>query len=291
MEAQKSSVTTCPLCAGDTSPLELYRSEIMRVVRCPKCGLMYQNPRVAETTWGDTYDVVPEYQVYRSEASRVAKERLFRDRVDAIQRRCKLPPSGAFLDIGASQGIMMQTLLSALPGWKGFGVEPSATAREYALNAGLSVVPALDALPAGQKYDWINLDNTLEHIEDPLGLLIELRGRLARNGFLYIEVPNESFFRLRYRINDAIRGTKKPPTFPGHLTLFTQSTLQAMLHRAGLAADLWTESVSAPNRMSGVCNQDEAQFRTVLTFLRVTKVDRALGLNYFLCAIARSAPA
>jgi hypothetical protein len=105
---------------------------------------------------------------------------------------------------------------------------------------------------------------------------------------MYIEVPNESFFSLRYRINDAVRGVEKAPTLPGHLTLFTRSTLRAMLHRAGLRCCIWTASVSEPNRMSGVCNQDEAQFRRVLTFLRITKADRLLGFSYFLCAIARA---
>lgn len=288
MRARKTAVGTCPLCQQCARPRQLYASEVMRVVRCAACGLMYQDPRLAETEWGDTYHLLPEYQAYSDASLRAAKLSLFGERIRRLREDCRLPASGTFLDIGASYGVMMQCVATELSGWECYGVEPSATARGAARQAGLSVVPDLAALPQSLKFDWINLDNTLEHVEDPLAFLSELRNRLTPSGFLYVEVPNESFFRLRFRINDAVRGEKKAPTLPGHLTLFTRSTLGAMLRRAGYIPRIWTESVAMPNRMSGVCNQDEAKFRTVLAVLRVTKADQILGLSYFICAIART---
>lgn len=278
----------CPLCKTEQASKELYKSSLMRVVRCTNCKLMYQNPRTPELELADAYSALAEYTHYDESRFVEAKKLLFRRRIQLLRDRIGLKPSGRFLYIGASYGAMIKVVKEQLPEWETYGVEPSTKAREGALDAGVALYSSVDELPPDSRFEWINLDNTLEHFDDPLEGMKRLKGCLAPGGFIYIDVPNESRFTFRYRINDLVRGEKKPPTFPGHMTLFTKDTLRRLIEEAGFGCEVWSESVSAPHRFAGVCGQDERQFQTILGLLRTTHLDSLLGMDYFLCAIARA---
>lgn len=259
----------------------------MRVVRCTRCGMMYQSPRIAETEMPDAYGSFEEYGKYDS--LETDKRKLFVARIRRFQRECALPAAGAFLDIGASHGVMLETVRHLLPKWRAAAVEISPSARASLAARKFSAVAAIEALEPGATFDWINLDNVLEHMPDPLDALKSLKQRLTPLGFVYIDVPNESFFSIRYRVNDLVRGFPKPPTFPGHINLFTPRSLKRIVSLAGYAVDrFWLESVSTPNRLKGSFGSEETpRVRLVLKALRATRMDIALRAAYFLCARLR----
>lgn len=246
--------------------------------------MMYQSPRVAEIEMPDAYELLEEYRHYGSMEG--AKRKLFENKVRRFERQWNLPQTGAFLDVGASHGIMLDTVRSLMPGWRLAGVEISGSARASLAARGYPTAESLEALDAREKFDWINLDNVLEHMPDPVGTLSRLRRHLTPGGFIYIDVPNESFFTARYRINDVVRGFRKAPTFSGHVNLFTPRTLKRAIRQAGYRAErFWLESVSAPGRLEGGLGAVETpRIARVLRFLRVTRLDIALRVAYFLCA-------
>jgi hypothetical protein len=96
---------------------------------------------------------------------------------------------------------------------------------------------------------------------------------------------------LRYRINDLARGFRKPPTFPGHINLFTARTLRKLFAAAGYRCErFWLESVATPYRLKGALGADETpQIARALRFLRATRLDVALRAAYFLCARIQTA--
>jgi SAM-dependent methyltransferase len=264
---------------------QIYRSEMpfMRIVRCKHCGMMYQNPRVAEADMADAYKEIEEYRAY--ESLETAKHRLFRARIARFTREWNLPGAGAFLDIGASHGTMLDAVREQLPAWSLAAVEISPSALASLRARGYSAAASIEDLPPGLKFDWINLDNVLEHIPDPAPALSQIRSLLKPGGFVYIDVPNESYFSLRYRVNDAVRGFRKAPTFPGHVNLFTRRTLRRVAETAGLRCDkLWLESISVPDRLAGLGAAETPMVRAVLKALRLTKLDVALGMAYFISA-------
>jgi SAM-dependent methyltransferase len=106
---------------------------------------------------------------------------------------------------------MLDAVRTLLPKWRVAGVEISSSARAVLLARGYSALPGIEALGAAAKFDWINMDNVLEHMPDPRAVLTRLKTHLSPGGFIYIDVPNESFFPFRYRINDLARGFRKPP--------------------------------------------------------------------------------
>jgi len=261
----------------------------MQVVRCTSCRMMYQNPRIAESEMDDAYETLDAYHHYPEQD--VSKRELFRARIGRFEGERALPAEGAFLDVGASRGVMLDCVRERLPNWKISAIELSASARERIKERGFGAVGGLDELERGEKFDWINIDNVLEHIPEPIEILKALKSRLKPGGFIYIEVPNESFFRARYRVNDFVRGFSKLPTFEGHVNLFTSKTLRRAVHSAGLKPEkLWLESISVPHRLKGAVGADETpRVRQILGLLRATQLDVALRIAYFLCTRVEAA--
>ena len=282
--ALRPALAICPLCGAD-EPRTLYRSErpFMRIVRCRPCGMMYQSPRVAEAEMEDAYQSLEEYGRYGSLEE--GKRKLFESRIRRFQRQWKLREEGAFLDVGASHGVMLDAVRTLLPKWRVAGVEISPSARASLQARGYAALPSIEALDATAKFDWINLDNVLEHMPDPGAILKRLKTHLNPGGFVYIDVPNESYFPFRYRINDLARGFRKPPTFPGHVNLFTPRTLKRLFSAAECSCErFWLESVSAPYRLSAVGATATGRTKTILGLLRATRLDIGLRAAYFLCA-------
>lgn len=69
-------------------------------------------------------------------------------------------------------------------------VEPSAIGREIARTAGISAVASLSQLPT-TNFDTVLCRHVLEHVEQPLSILQELRQRLTGEGKLILVVPCE----------------------------------------------------------------------------------------------------
>lgn len=274
----------CPLCAADRARV-LYRSEepFMQIVRCRSCGMMYQNPRTAETEMEDAYRVIEGYGRFADQDT--AKRLMFRERIARLRREGKLAGDGAFLDFGASRGVMLDTVAELLPRWERRAVELSPSARARLEERGHQVARTLEDLPAISTFDWVNIDNVLEHLPDPVGTLAGLRARLRPGGFLYVEVPNESFLAARYRVNDWVRGFRKLPTAEGHINLFTPRTLRMAFQAAGFRCErFWLESVSMPHRLKGALGAEETpQIARIFRILRATRLDVALRAAYFLC--------
>jgi SAM-dependent methyltransferase len=250
--------------------------------------MMYQNPRISEADLDDAYQHLDAYLHYPEQDA--AKRELFLSRIHRFQRECKLPAAGDFLDVGASRGVMLDCVRERLPGWRISAIELSASARDRIRERGHQAVGSLTELDGNAKFDWINIDNVLEHIPEPVDILRKLKALLKPGGFLYIEVPNESFFSYRYRVNDFVRGFSKLPTFEGHVNLFTPRTLRRTFGTAGLRGEVWLESISVPHRLKGAVGADETpRVRTILQLLRATQLDVALRIAYFICARVQAA--
>ena len=107
--------------------------------------------------------------------------------VTAMER---YPPPGPVFDIGGGNGLVTQALRQA--GHESIVIEPGPNGARTALDRGLapviqSTVEAAQftagALPATSLFD------VLEHIEDDVGFLQELRALMIRRGRLYLTVP------------------------------------------------------------------------------------------------------
>jgi 2-polyprenyl-3-methyl-5-hydroxy-6-metoxy-1,4-benzoquinol methylase len=156
-----------------------------------------------------------------------------------LHKRCRLldrnvPPTPGrprrLLDVGCASGLFLEAM-QEYPGWQVEGVELNRTAA-HVTSARLGVPvfagPLEQAHYADASIDAVTLWDVLEHLHDPLASLRELRRILRPGGALFVRVPNAASY--------VARGCGRYWSgydLPRHMTLFTPTTLQQALAKAG----------------------------------------------------------
>ena len=130
------------------------------------------------------------------------------------------------LDVGCGKGRFME--YAASRGWDIYGVEPSQSSRNLAIKrVGNRVFEHISDIPE-IKFDAITLWHVLEHVQEPVNFLLELRKYLKPDGFVLISVPNLD--SLQSKIG---KGLWMHLDLPRHRFHFTPKSLQEVLSRAG----------------------------------------------------------
>lgn len=123
-----------------------------------------------------------------------------------------------------------------------------------------------EILEVSIKFDFIILEQTLEHFSDPIGMLKVLRKRLNPDGLLYIGVPGFRNIRQQYD-GDLLRYIQFP-----HLVHFTLSSLSSILNSAGFNLIRGTESISALAQISPkVFRQIQNESQSILDYVTELK--------------------
>jgi len=203
-------------------------------VRCDRCGLVYQNPRIRREFIGRYYD--DEYIAHRKKQNwgvmtplyNRAMDRHDRQKARLVARYVTLDASSRVLDIGCGAGTFLLKM-KALHGAAITGVD----------FKDLSALPGFDRIdfhhgPIGEQnlpadsFDLVTLWHFLEHDYDPLATLGKVGACLKSDGALIIEVPrlDSVTFRL-YR--ERWPGLQAPQ----HTVLFDRRSLLETVQKAG----------------------------------------------------------
>ncbi len=226
-----SDFLSCPICGGSKKPLRilcptlLYGNEpVYELVECAECGTRMMKPLPSQEVLNQFY--APYY--YGSDwYKQQAKGRVF--------GKAMLPPgqSGKFLDIGCGLGFFLEGVrLSS--NWKAYGVEISADAVQFArmkLNLDVRCGELSAAGFPEAFFDYVYVNNVLEHVRDPLAFLKECRRILRRAGLLYLSVPNgpaDSANMIRFYSSEGV----PPFSRSGHLFYFSQTALRHLFRES-----------------------------------------------------------
>lgn len=226
---------SCQLCGGDTCETVSGRDRHgapLDTVLCLGCGSVTNEPIPTDAELAAFYrsDYRKEYkgvaeprrrQIWRNFGRmerHIADNRAFY----AGRRRC--------LDLGSGSGEFMY--LAGRLGIDCIGVEPNGPYAAYARETlGLDVLTQTleESEFAPESFDLVRLSHVMEHMREPVRSLTTLRGWLAGEGLIYIEVPNilhEAAHKMRGRIFHY-----------GHVFNFSPWTFRAAAGLAGLAED------------------------------------------------------
>lgn len=146
------------------------------------------------------------------------------------------------LDVGAADGLLSRQLTAF--GWRVTAIEGDPTlAQVGARHCERMIIMNLDReIPVGEgPFDVIVYGDVLEHLVDPLRVLVELDRGLGRGGFVIISVPNIAHLWIRLLLlvghfDYLDRGILDH----SHLRFFTERSLRAMLGDAGLGIERFT---------------------------------------------------
>jgi 2-polyprenyl-3-methyl-5-hydroxy-6-metoxy-1,4-benzoquinol methylase len=231
-------VEACNLCGGcvfaTITHADRYGFPVSSAA-CTTCGLVFLDPRPSadsyEIFYRDAYrPLVSAFHGRTIDAASVEEDQAYY----AAELARLLEPflaerrGGTVLDVGGSTGVVAEAI-AAVNELRGTVLDPSPAELERAAARGLrTVAGTIESFdPGNEVYDVILFCQTLDHVLDASGALAKLRGVLADDGILFVDVVD---FRAAYlRAWDAEAATKVD-----HPYSFTEDTAESLLARAGL---------------------------------------------------------
>lgn len=231
---------------------------------CETCGLVYQNPRLDSDSLKLFY--AEEYRrLYRG------TNRVTPDYIDRGLNRGKniasyltsqgITPGKNVLEMGCGPAGILKHFANL--GHDVIGTEWDRECVAMGNQLGVRVIygglPELRAL--GKSFDLIILNHFVEHLEEPLNFLRDLKSLLSAEGVLYIEVPGIRDPERKEAFSDTLQ--------LAHLTYFDRTTLSLLLQKAGYGVQTVDEVVHAigrpyPLQSSGVSASANANVNRTL---------------------------
>lgn len=147
---------------------------------------------------------------------------------------------GLLLDVGCGDGKWLSSMHDL--GWEVEGVDFDKTAVRLARERGLNVHcgTLADQHYADAKFDAVTLNNVIEHVPNPAGLLQDCRRVLKPGGRLVLLTPNSASLGHRF-FKESWRGLEPPR----HLFLFSPCSISTLLKSAGFS-DFSIRTLNSP---------------------------------------------
>jgi SAM-dependent methyltransferase len=230
----------CPICQGEarllaavptTNPAARDRVDLRE---CAACGHWWHSPMPSQEDLIGLYRDRSAYVVSPDGQESYLRKSRSKDRVSFysfVLSRVDRANPGGYLEIGAGGGALLQQFQRL--GYTCFGVDPAG----WVENA--AIVPRLEAVPAGMQFKVIALQDVLEHLQDPVDMLRQMRARAQAGARLFCSFPCRD--SRPARLNREKWGMIRPY---GHLHYFSLASTREVLSRAGWTPlDLKLESV------------------------------------------------
>lgn len=235
----------CNLCGNQDSELITQKGQFnipIRVVICPKCGLMYLNPRWSKEQYmhfyAHDYDRYYRKHIYKQAGKKSNSSNPIIERLAHHNLLPKQPVN--ILDVGSGEGDNLDDLEAKFPDSQLWAIEPSTQSQHLLKEKGYQILSD-DAesdweKECATKFDMIIMRHVLEHFMDPSGLLKKIHGILSETGVCYIAVPNA------YKPKSPLQSYWFRVV---HTYYFNKDTLSALLKKAGLRATVVIEGDSS----------------------------------------------
>jgi SAM-dependent methyltransferase len=236
------AAAVCPLCLSPASPWPAPRAASLCRCRNRVCSLTFVHPQPSDEALAAAYDG---FYYPRGPAE---SDVVFSPTPMAVAERVALAVSERFgitwslatvLDFGCGDGRVVTVFTKR--GAAVWGLEPNPRAREQAAGVlGGRVYRSLEHLRSqggGIRFDFVFMEQVIEHLRDPVRTLSELRMSVNRSAVLYVGTPNAG------GANAAFLGSRwREMQNPTHLWFFNWRSLVRALGAAG-----WRE----PTRLIG----------------------------------------
>lgn len=232
--------------------LAAYTGATVRLHRCRACGFAQPAHLPSLPRFFDRmYDQLWSRDWVAGEFEAAYKDRIFRRVLQLLETRV---PHGKrrLLDVGTHAGRFLHLARGA--GWTAEGVEVNTRTATYAAErTGVRVfqVNAAELDAIGGAYDAVTLTDVLEHVPNPVDLLLRIRTIVAAGGWIAVKVPCGPVQLLKERVRQTVHRRYAPRLADNlvHVNHFSPRSLRMALLRAGF--DSVHLEVAAPECPAG----------------------------------------
>jgi len=232
---------SCPICQSTQSRL-LCRKQEMDVVQCRQCNTAFvpeiPDKKTLESLYDQQYFKSDEPSIGYRDYARISEQKrlTFTKRLERIER---LSDGRNLLDVGCATGLFVDIATSR--GWTAAGIDVSEFAIKEATAHYSGAFMTGDLMtadfPAGS-FDTITMFDVIEHVPQPLEVLLRIADLLSDRGILVIETPNVGGFMAKVM-------RQRWPYYrpPEHLFYFSPSSLQVALNKSRFKLLSWSKSM------------------------------------------------
>ena len=199
----------------DRDDIQVYKSnEIIFLSRTDHTDVSYYNEKKYLKHWGE---------LDRKVGMKSGLEDMQR-RTDSIKY---LVSNKKWLDVGSGLGEILESLGDTAN--ECIAVEPQDSKRKVLQEAGFNVYPLTEDIKEVD-FDIVTMFHVLEHLDEPIEVLKQIREKMTDNGKIVIEVPHARDFLLSFLDLDDF---KEFTLWSEHLILHTRNSLRVFLEEAG----------------------------------------------------------
>lgn len=190
-------VTECYFCSGNNfnsySEATYWKEFELHFAECSDCGLIFANPMPSIETVIEGNRALNIHHISRGTLSQYRGGKELAVFLKSFKKK------GVMLDVGCAEGFLLlgveenSNLPDGKSGWKAEGIDIIESTVSFATNRlGLKVhLGTLESLEnAEEKYDYIRLNNVIEHVQDPVKFLKITNKLLKKGGLIYCSTPN-----------------------------------------------------------------------------------------------------
>jgi 2-polyprenyl-3-methyl-5-hydroxy-6-metoxy-1,4-benzoquinol methylase len=224
-------VENCYFCSsrnlGPHSEATYWKEFPLNFVECSDCGLIFANPMPSIETVKEGNRALNIYHVSRGTISQYRGGKEFSIFLRSIK------PNGIMLDVGCAEGIFLLGI-EENSSWKAEGIEIIKSAVEFARKRlGLIVYEGtLDTLEyLSDKYDFIRMNNVIEHVQNPVSFLQIANKLLKKGGRVYCSTPNG--FQDGHVLKEANKRGIKINLLENHFFYYHPKTLAKIFKACG----------------------------------------------------------
>lgn len=271
----------CPVCHG-LDNYNLYHLAQGQLVNCRNCQTIFYTPRPTPQKLADFYNSDEYRECYQTSAMTgynfaIVRYQQLSKILNQHYPTLLTKKDKHLLDIGCGEGDLLT--IAAGEGWQITGTEisPQAAAKANQLLPDRVLTGELINLNLpNNSYDLITIYHVIEHLLDPVSILVKIQQLLKSDGIAFIETPNIASLGAK------IKGKKwSHITPPEHITYFQPSSLQYALKQAGFQkVQVFTNT---PHVVESIDNWSQP-YKSIATM--AYRIAPTLGLGAALQAIA-----
>jgi 2-polyprenyl-3-methyl-5-hydroxy-6-metoxy-1,4-benzoquinol methylase len=231
-EREQNTIELCPIC-NSSEKIKLKKYDKDHLAKCKKCSFVYSLKIPSKLELDSVYNNY-NYDYNITSIGDINKKNLIAKLLFS-QKKIEF-----VLDVGCGKGVWLDIFKEKES--KTYGTEYNDKQKNIALSQGHILLEGglFPIVEDGVKFDLIIFTEVIEHIQNPIEVLIYLNSLLTKNGLIYITTPNFSAIE-RYILKDDWGII----CYPEHLTYFTPKTLNLALIKSNFSKiKIYTENIS-----------------------------------------------